>query len=543
MFEDVVNKRLTSLLLSAAAAVLGAACGSDSTGVEPLPVTAQVSLAPAAFTLLNGASIAGAVEFPATDSAREYLVIGQLATASPISPAGFSLAGQASVASFRLTQLASRPNVALEFHQMLRRRGAEMAREAALHGAAFRAPPVRSAPPTVGTKRTFKVCSSQTCQATKNVAATAQFVGAHAAIFVDDSVPAGGFSGADIADLGNEFDTVLYPINTSRFGPESDLDGNGVVIVLLTRQINALVPKPGCSTAFITGFFFPGDIAPGFATQYNNGEVFYGMVPDPSGSVSCSYSTAFVKRLLPVTFIHEFQHMISFNQHVLVRGGNDEVLWLNEAMSHLAEEIGGLHYDSLGIDSTASRFVLGDLYNAGLFMNAPEAVTVVAEDGSGSLEERGAGWLFVRYLVDRFGDALPAALVQTSSTGGPNVQAATNVPFETLLGQWLLALYVSDLPGFTAPPELRYSSWHFRATFSSLHAQDPQDFPFAFPLLPDSGNGQSAGFSGTLGAGSGAYLRVKQFVSSPSFGLTFRGSGGGALPASGMPQLAIVRVH
>jgi hypothetical protein len=542
MIEHVVNKQLGYLLLVASVG-LGAGCSRDSTGIQPLPVTANVSLAPGAFSLLGGGSIAGAVEFPATDSAREYLVIGQLATGSPLSPVAFSLGGQASVVHFRLTQLASRSNVATEFHRMLRRRGAEMARAAALQGPVLRAPPVHSAPPALGSKRTFKVCSSTTCTATKNVPATAQFVGTHAAIFVDDSVPAGGFTPADLAEVGSQFDAVLYPIDTDRFGAESDLDGNGVVIVLLTRQINALVTKPGCSTAFITGYFYAGDLAPGFATQYNNGEVFYGMVPDPGSATMCAYSTSFVKRILPVTFIHEFQHMISFNQHVLLRSGNDEVLWLNEAMSHLAEELGGLHYDSLNIDSTASRFVLGNIYNAGLFLANPEAVTVVADAGNGELEERGAGWLLLRYLVDRFGPTISRTLEQTAQTGGANVQAATGTAFETLLGRWLLALYVSDLPGFSAPPELRYTSWNFRTTFASLHAQDPQDFPFAFPLRPDSGNGQSAGFSGTLGAGSGAYLRVKQVTSSPAFGLTFRGPNGGALPATGFPQLAIVRVR
>jgi len=41
---------------------------------------------------------------------------------------------------------------------------------------------------------------------------------------------------------------------------------------------------------------------------------------------------------VPVTFIHEFQHMISFNQHVLVGNSvNGEVLWLNEGFSHYAK--------------------------------------------------------------------------------------------------------------------------------------------------------------------------------------------------------------
>ena len=33
--------------------------------------------------------------------------------------------------------------------------------------------------------------------------------------------------------------------------------------------------------------------------------------------------------------------MISFNQHVLVRDGDAEDTWLNEGLSHYAEELGG----------------------------------------------------------------------------------------------------------------------------------------------------------------------------------------------------------
>ena len=41
---------------------------------------------------------------------------------------------------------------------------------------------------------------------------------------------------------------------------------------------------------------------------------------------------------------HEFQHLISFNQHVLLRpGGDSEVSWLNEGMSHVTEDLVGDH--------------------------------------------------------------------------------------------------------------------------------------------------------------------------------------------------------
>jgi hypothetical protein len=153
------------------------------------------------------------------------------------------------------------------------------------------------------------------------------------------------------------------------FGAPSDIDGNGVVIILLTPRVNALIGWPDCRSSFVSGFFLAADLAPATRATYNNGEVFYAMVPDLSGTVSCPHPPSQVRQLIAPTFIHEFQHMISFNQHVLVRRGPVEALWLNEAMSHLAEELGGRHYDSLPADTaTAAPFLSGDLRNAYVYL-------------------------------------------------------------------------------------------------------------------------------------------------------------------------------
>lgn len=543
MAEHIAGQRLNAVLL-ALVTLGGVACGGDGNSLAPIPVTAQVNLTPAAHTIVDGTDAAGAVEFPAAGAAgAEYLVVAQLAGLGAGLQSNFSLGGQASLVDMPLTRLARRTSVADRFHGMLRARESQMARQAALRAPLVLAPGATQPPPIVGAQRTFKVCSNLDCNTTVNVTATASFVGSHAAIFVDNAAPANGFNTGDITQIGQQFDAVLYPIDTGRFGAESDIDANTVVIVLLTAQINKLVPKPDCNESFIAGYFFGGDIAPGFATQYNNGEVFYGLVPDPTGAASCAYATSYVKRLLQVTFIHEFQHMISFNQHVLLRGGQEETLWLNEGMSHLAEELGGLHYDSLGVDSTASRFFIGNLYNAYGFLADPGAVAVVTETPPGSLEERGGAWLFLRYLLDRYGPGLSSQLEQTTQVGAANIELATGVPFETLLGRYMLALYLTDLPGFTAPPELSYSNWNFRATYASLHSQSAADFPLAFPLHPDSGNGSAAFTNGKVSAGSGAYLLVQQAANGPSFSLAFRASSGLAMPASAGPQFAIARVR
>jgi hypothetical protein len=532
----------------AAVLVLALTSCSDSTGPRGGTVT-SVTLGAAEFALYSGSSVPGAFHFPVAGAGgAQYLLVAQFATATPDKSGAFTLAGSLAAppagapAEARLAALSP----AQRFHDNLRRTEARLAtaslaaRAGAVAGAR-RAPPTLT-PPVVGTQRTFKVCANLDCSSLNTVTATAKLVGAHAALYLDDAAPAGGFTDSDLLQLAGQFETDLYTIDHNAFGAESDIDDNGVVIILLTPQVNKLVMPPTCQNSFVTGFFFGADIDPTYRASYNNGEIFYGFVPDPAGTASCQYGVATVRRMVAVTFIHEFQHMISFNQHVLVRNKDTEELWLNEALSHLAEELGGLHYDSLGNDTTASQFYIGDLYNAGQFLAAPSAVAMVGDTGVGSLAQRGAGWLFVRYLMDRFGASTAHALVGTALQGGANVAQATGTGFDTLLGRWALALYASDLPGFAAPTALTYDTWHFRSTFSSLHSQAPHDFPSAFPLVPAAATGSTVSLSGTLRSGSGSYVLVTQAPNAAGFALAY-GAGGAAFPTGAGAQLAVVRLR
>ena len=157
--------------------------------------------------------------------------------------------------------------------------------------------------------------------------------------------------------------TAVYGVATRAFGSESDVDQNGRVMILFTPIVNGMTETAQCSQSYVTGFFFPLDIDPtaGSDNRSNQAEVFYAMVPDPQGTVTCDHSVERVTRIVPVTFIHEFQHMISFHQHVVLRAGSSEKTWLNEAMSHMAEELGALHFESIGQTDRFSAFSLGDL--------------------------------------------------------------------------------------------------------------------------------------------------------------------------------------
>jgi hypothetical protein len=435
------------------------------------------------------------------------------------------------------------------FHMMLRERERALAADPsrALFSVAGQSH-TAAAPPVIGEHRTFSVCASATCTSFVQRSATAQSIGQRVAIFVDDSAPAGGYTPTDLDQVRTRFDQYLYPIDTTAFGRESDIDSNGVVIVLLTPQVNAL--SPGCNQTgqIILGFFFGADLLPRSPDNpgSNEAEIFYGLVPDPTNT-TCTVDKAEANERLAATFIHEFQHMISFNQHVLIRNGSSEDIWLNEGLSHFAEELGGRLVPDQECPDTGSCAIeflgSGDVPNAFEYLASPEDFFLIEpRNSTGKLEERGANWLFVRWLADNFatdtilGTSLTRALLATSQVGSTNVVARTGVDFSTLVGEWQLTNYLDDLPGFSVPTaRLRYKSWNFRAVADSN--AEP------YPLQPDSTDGIGYEHTGTLRAGSGKHVLVVQPPGAAAVDLRVTGGTGASLPSSIQPRVALVRIR
>jgi hypothetical protein len=392
------------------------------------------------------------------------------------------------------------------------------------------------------------VCNKLDCNRSEDfstVLAEVHYVGSRAVIYQDLEAPQPGFTQEDFRELGLLFDRELYGVATRAFGAESDVDRNGVVFILFTPVVNRLTPKEQCSRAFVTGFFFSIDIDPAFIRdeRSNQAEIFYAMVPDSAGRVTCQHRSSSVKRLVPVTFIHEFQHMISFYQRVMLRKGRSaEELWLNEAMSHLAEELGAFHFLALGDQRKFSDFAIGNLFNAYKYLQDPGARFVLAGAGQGTLEERGAAWLFLRWIVDQFGEEVLRRLSETNLTGVANVERAAGEPVDRLLAQWFLANWVSDLAGFSPQPRLRYRKWSFRSVYRSLHTQSPTNFPRPFPLVPDSSFGGHFEMNGVLRAGSGDYIRVIQLPGQKGFALQFTDGVGAPLGGVVPTRLNVLRL-
>jgi hypothetical protein len=543
-----------------------AACSSDRTA--PLtPCTGDSPLLSlpvvGAYVAADPAASAGCVKFaPNTEGFQlEFLLVPQSATGTPGRKSSFWLRGATlppGAPAPVVAAPAAQPAPAERFHQFLRERERQLYLSTPPAARRYAAPPVALGPPTPpdsGSRRSFSVCADLECKTKTTVGAIAEKIGDHIAIFVDSTKPANGLSDADLSALRDVFDTRLYPLDRTAFGSESDIDSNTVVIVLMTNQVNELVSKSECeNTGFVTGYFYGADLIAG---QGNNGEIFYSIVadPDPPTLPSCAHSVSQVKRLLPVTFVHEFQHMISFYQHTKL-GGNPEVLWLNEALSHFAEERGGRTY--LPADSaTFCEYVKGDLSNAGQYFSDPVSHYLLATEGIATLTERGAMWLFMRYLVDQTaastsladGDVITRQLVQTTFTGAANVEAITRRPFAETVTRWALANYVSDLSvlDFTAPSELQYKSWSFRTDYPMLNASCPKvngtnGIPSNFPLVLFPEPGSTVDVSNTLRAGSGLYFLAQQGAGPDAFTLLFSDGRGFPLPPAIAARLNVIRL-
>jgi len=556
------GKRLgVSLLL-----ITGAACsGSTAPRIRRCTAAdAAVTLSVNQYVSIDPGADSGCMVFPAaTLSPAEYLIVPQITAGVPGQSAAFRLGGDTILPapSASAPEPLAELSPAERFHRYLRiadeRRSWGFAPEPT--GGARPQVSATSSPPGMNTLRTFQVCAKTDCMRFDRVGARVRAVKTKVAIYVDTLAPA-GLDSTTLDSIADTFEQRLYAIDTAAFGRESDIDSNSVVLVLMTNTVNKLVTTSQCNTSgFIAGFFFGADLDPAFQndSRSNKGEIFYSIVADPAATLSCSHSATEVQRFVPVTFIHEFQHMISFGQHVIARGGSGEVLWLNEGLSHYAEELGGRSYalapdgpvTDCTIGSTECRFYAGDLIDAYEYLDSTSRHPLLPAGGIGSLAERGAAWLFVRYMVDKYAagstradwNAVTRALDGTSQTGAQNIATVTGTPFTTVVSRWALANYVTDRAG--VPPELQYDSWNLHGVYSSLHTQSPQNFKNFYPLIPAVSAGRDVNVSGMLLAGSGIYHRATQPPGGPGFTLSFTAPNGTPINPATTPRLNVIRLQ
>jgi len=286
----------------------------------------------------------------------------------------------------------------------------------------------------------------------QTVSATVVAVGERGVAFVQDDLKAhpDNIDAAQIREMIDQF-SLDYPLVVETFGAASDVDGDGKVTFLFTHLVDDLE---------IGGFYSSSSVFP--VEDGGTGNMMDLMFISPTQSFD------FYRPLL----VHEFQHLVNFNQHVLVRSGEAEVSWLDEGLAHVSEDLVGRGYLEGGNNGLVAAF-LGD----------PSAVGLTG-DAKVDSRKRGAAYLFVRSLVDRLGPGILLRLVGTGLAEQDNVETATGEKFEDLLALWAAQLYASG-NGLIKHPRLNYS-------FPFLQAGGKRAFPMPAALAYESG-GPAAG--------------------------------------------------
>ena len=367
----------------------------------------------------------------------------------------------------------------------------------------------RSATLTEGDVLTLNVSTEleQTCEDGTYRVGRVEAVSERAIVVSDPLNPDGGFGAEDFHGFAAAFDTLVAPLAEEHFGEPTDLDGNGRVILLFTREVNRHVDE--MSGGFSPGFFFARDLFPrtpvpggrlGACPHSNEAEVLYLLVPDPEGEIDgIVREREAVERIMLSVLIHEYQHLINAGRRLHGPQGREwpERVWLDEALSHMAEEL--LFYRASGLEPGGNigfpalqaagpqaleafeRHQRFNLVRFHQFLQAPGANSPFNPEAEDALATRGAAWSFLRYAADRVDGpeaSFLGSLVESPITGFDNLASAVG-GVETLqdwLGDWHTANLVDERIGGIAQHH-RHASWNFPSLFEALRNLSPQPLP------------------------------------------------------------------
>jgi hypothetical protein len=280
-----------------------------------------------------------------------------------------------------------------------------------------------------------------------HVTAQLRYTGTKCLVYSDiDTLPTGNFAQAHYDLFGQTYDNSIEQTNVSYFGPYSDVDANGKLIMLVTPVVNRLEencsPNPQCTCGFIAGFFNPRDLydsPPVPAGTTNHAEIIYLLAADPNGFWDCSFPVNETASENLSTIPHEHQHLTSFSWRIFHEGGTTQVTWLEEGMAHMAEDLNGDN------SSNAKR---GQIYRT-----APNGISL--EDNHAPLAQRGGIYLMLRLLADRYGTGILKNIVQSKCTGRSCIENVTGETFSDVMAEFLAAQYLSG-KGITNDARFNY---------------------------------------------------------------------------------------
>lgn len=236
-----------------------------------------------------------------------------------------------------------------------------------------------AAPRVIGDTDNFWVTDVGTNENTE-VQATLRYVTPHVYFWVQDGV---SYDDGEMKTLVDAFENKIYPTDREFFGSEwtPGIDGDEHIYILYSRGLGSS----------IAGYFSSSDSVHPLINEFSNAHEMFLFNAD---------NTFLGEEFTYGVLAHEFQHMIHWNQDL------NETSWINEGFSEVAAFLNG--YDPGGFDW--------------LYISDPDLqLNDWPNDQDTTSPHYGAGFLYLTYFLDRFGEDATKALVKDPANGFDSV--------------------------------------------------------------------------------------------------------------------------
>jgi hypothetical protein len=195
------------------------------------------------------------------------------------------------------------------------------------------------------------------------------------------------------------------------------------------------------------------------------------------------------------------------------------------------------------LPDSAEPFIADQFVQSFIYLKKPDTTTLTLHsDADGGLTWRAGDWLFARWLGDQQGSSLYKRLEQSTLTGTANIAAAGGEPFQSLFGDFGLALWTDSIPGVPKsliPQRDKFTTRTLRTIFQAVFDAGGVGGAGPFPISARTLTGK---ITSSMVPGTVSYF---QLFTSPSVATTtmhFAPSSGGAFASTLHPQVSVFRL-
>jgi len=280
----------------------------------------------------------------------------------------------------------------------------------------------------VGERHNFFVDRQYDVFSRTSVPATLIVAGQHSHIYIEDAVLEryGGTANQSlmsaVSKLASDFDSTIYPANVDFWGsePNPGIDNDPHVTILFEQLMNNTGGYTDTSNLYLS--------APGRPS--NEREMFF----VSSGALIAGRSAVFMA--------HEFEHLISANQKILIHNVAEDI-WLDELRAQYSVTLAGYNSPFTGSDLQSRK--------NDFLRNPVDSLT----EWKGRTNDYAPVTLFGHYLVGRYGPAILKDTIRDRLTGIDSINAwlaghKYQERFVDVFGDWAIANYLN------APGDLRF---------------------------------------------------------------------------------------